>query len=143
MLSRKTLHVSLCVVPGDESFATFSTVFLFHLIIYFNVYRWVVPWSEFPYTKCTRLQVFSSMTLHLTLYVAPGDGSFVNQSTVMCIFPSVNHYVTHCVVYGLLCGVVCSCKNQIAFLWLGIIWLFITIFYVALPVTFLQNFQEI
>ena len=71
----------------------------------------MVPGNEFPSTQCTKLQVFLSMTLHLTHYEAPGDGSFATESIVMWIFPSVNLYVTICVVCSVVCGVVCSCTN--------------------------------
>ena len=38
-----TLHVSLYIVPGDESFATQSTVIWSLLSITFQVFYWVVP----------------------------------------------------------------------------------------------------
>ena len=36
----------------------------------FTASLWVVPWYEFPFTQCIRIQIFASMTLN----AAPGDG---------------------------------------------------------------------
>ena len=51
------------------------------------------------------------------LYVAPGDGSFATQSTVIWIYPSVNLYVTICEVCSVACGVVCDCTHPIIMAW--------------------------
>ena len=66
------------------------------------------------------------MTLHMTLYVATGDGYFATQSTVIRIFPKMNLYVAICAVCGVVCGLVCGCTYPISLLWLGIIRLFST-----------------
>ena len=103
-----------------------------------HIFEWFLDMNF--HTQSTRLQVFSNMTLHLTLYVAPGDVPFSTQSTVIWIFPSVNIYMSSCVVCGVLFGVVYRCTNQISFLWLRIICIFSTVFYVVLPVTFFTLF---
>ena len=49
-------------------------------------------------TQCIRIQIFSTMTLH----VAPGDGFFGTQQTVICLFYSMNFHMP--------LSVVCDCK---------------------------------
>ena len=43
---------------------------------------------------------FPSMTLHVTLHLAPGDESLVTQSTVIWILPSMNLHVELYMVQG-------------------------------------------
>ena len=82
----------------------------------------MVPGHEFPSTQCTMIHIFVIMTLHMTLYVTIGDGSFTTESKDIWIFASMNLYVEVCV----FCDVVCGCTYPISFLWLGIIHLFST-----------------
>ena len=103
IINSKTLHVSLCVVPGDKSFATQSTVIWILLNNPFTVSLWVVPWYDFPSTQCIIIQICSSMTLH----VAPGDGIFLAHTeqwygfSIVWIF--MWRFVWPVVVWYLLC----------------------------------------
>ena len=56
----------------------------------------MVPGYDFPFTKCRRIQIFSSMTLH----VAPWDGFLGTQRTVIWTFHSMNLHVVLSVVCG-------------------------------------------
>ena len=94
---------------------------------------------EFPSTLCTRVYGVLKHDSSYDFYMAPGDGSYATQSTVLWIFHSVNLYMKTCGVCGVVCGVMCSCIKQISFLWLDIILLFSNIFYGSLPVTFFNS----
>ena len=61
----------------------------------------MVPGYEFPSTQCPMIHILVIMTLHMTLYVGIGDGSFATESTDIWIFASMNIYVEVC----LLCDV--------------------------------------
>ena len=125
--------MSLCVVPGDKSFATQSTVIWILLNNPFTVSLWVVPGYDFPSTQCIRIQIFSSMTLH----VAPGDGFFATQRTVIWILPSMNLHVALCVVCGCMVFAIyipnlnLKSMNNMSLQY---------IFHVAFPVTFFTLF---
>ena len=67
ILASKTLHVSFCVVHGYKSFATQSKV----ILILPSISLLVFLEYEFPSTHCTMIHSFSSMTVHVTIYVAP------------------------------------------------------------------------
>ena len=88
--------MSLCVGPGNRSFATQSTVIWILLNNPYTASLWVVPGYDCPSTQwqCIRVQIFSSITLH----VAPGDGFFATQITVIRILPSMNLHMALCVV---------------------------------------------
>ena len=64
----------------------------------------MVPRYEFPSTQCTMNHVFVIMTLHMTLYVRIGDGSFATESTEW-IFASMNLHAEVCVLCDVGCGV--------------------------------------
>jgi hypothetical protein len=70
------------------------------------------------------IRIFVIMTLHMTLYVGIGDGSFATESTDIGIFASMNFDGEICLLCDIGCGVwLCI---PISFLWLGIIRLFST-----------------
>ena len=103
ILSSRTLHVSLCVVSGYKSFSTHSTVIYIILNNPFTVSLWMVPWYYFPSKQCIGIQIFSTMTLQ----VAPGDGLFGTQITLIWIFHSMNLYVA----LGVVCGCIVFANN--------------------------------
>ena len=107
-LLQHSLCVSLCL------FSTHSTVIWILPSISFTVYLLIVPGYEFPSTQCPRIQIFFSMSFHMTLYVATGDESFATHSTVIWIFPSI-FFICH-----VLWFVVCCCTYPNSFVWLGI-----------------------
>ena len=65
----------------------------------------MVPGYEFPSTQCTMIHTFVIMTLHMTLYVAIGDGSYTTESTDIWIFACINLYVEIFVLCDVGCGV--------------------------------------
>ena len=99
----------------------------------FTAFLWVVPWYDLPFTQCIRIQMFSSMTLH----VAPGDGFFGTQRTVIWIFHRMNLHVALCVVCGCMIFVIYIQSNNLITMNNMSIWY---IFHVALHVTFFTFF---
>jgi hypothetical protein len=84
------------------------------------------------------IHIFVIMTLHMTLYVGIGDGSFATESTDMGIFASMNLYVEVCVLCDMGCDVwlyithfILMARNNMYFQY---------IFCVALLVTFFPLF---
>ena len=65
----------------------------------------MVPEYEFPSTQCTMIHIFVIMTLHMTLYVGIGNGSFATESTDIGIFASMNFYGEVCLLCDIGCGV--------------------------------------
>jgi hypothetical protein len=66
----------------------------------------MVPGYEFPSTQCTMIHIFVIITLHMTLYVGVGDGSFPTESTDIGIFASMDFmgkFVCF-VIWGVACG---------------------------------------
>ena len=122
------------------SFATQNTVIWILPIISFTVSLWVVPGYEFPFTQCTRIQIFSSMTVHVIIYVAPRDGSFATQRTLIWNLPSINLHVALCVVCDCMVfaiyrpNFILMARNNMSLHY---------IFHVALPVTIFTIFLVI
>ena len=91
-LSSKTFYVSLYVVHGNESFATHSTKICIFASISFPLFRWFFDMNCLPHSA----PVFTSMTLHFTIYVVPGGGSIATQSTNIWILPTMILHMVFC-----------------------------------------------
>ena len=95
----------------------------------------MVPGYEFSSTQCTKIHIFVIMTLHMTLYVAIGDGSFATDSTELWIFASMNFYVEVCVFFDVGCGmglyiphVFLMARNNTSFQYILCVALLVTLF---------------
>ena len=93
----------------------------------------MVPWYDFTFTQCIRIQIFSS----ITLYVAPGDGFLGTHRTVIWNCHSMNLNVVLSVVCGcMVFAIYIPNINLITIINMSLCY----IFYVASHVTFFTLF---
>ena len=79
ILSRKTIHATLCVVPGNKSFVTDNPIIqILPSQTFMCLFRWF-----FILISC------QSLKLKLSLQEVPGDAVLPTESTGMIIVPSM------------------------------------------------------